>query len=51
MERPEIKGVNAVACISDPVLAAGIIGSAGVEAAAIAAACNVPAVIAVLGVG
>ena len=51
MERPEIKGVNAVACITDPVLAADILGTAGIEVATIAAACDVPAVIAILGVG
>lgn len=51
MEKPEIQGINAVACIFDPVLAAGVVGTAGTMAGTIALSCNVVAVIGILGAG
>lgn len=50
MEEPKIEGINALACLANPAAAV----AAGANAAyilSLAGACNIPAVIAIVGVG
>ena len=51
MERPEILGTNAAACIAEPAVAASALGSGVAEEVIISAAyCYVAAVVADIGV-
>lgn len=49
MQKPEITGLSAAACIAVPATAVSVLGSIGYTIAAVGAGCNIVAVVPIIG--